>query len=104
MQIRRRLQFVALLLTAALISPAPLQASNFGSHVSSGGTAGHDCDGSLYSQCVANNGVHYIFDFGLDSLWKTAVQPAMDTYNTVQTVSVYWVTTTDADVWGRSAV
>ncbi len=92
---RRRAILLACLLL--VVTVAPSNAGNFGSNVTSGGTAGHACDASSASQCVADNGVHNVRNQGLGT-WYNAVNYAVGQWNLDATVLVAWVAGGSPDV------
>lgn len=58
---------VGALATVLLLAVAPsVLAANFGSNTSSYQTSAHACDFDEYSQCIADNGVHWWYADGLE--------------------------------------
>lgn len=103
---RSRLEFAFVSVLMILwISVAPTNASNFGSNVASGGDPPPPCDATPQSQCVADNGSHYVYDFNLGSAWRAAIAYAINSvYNPHPDVVVVWTTTiTGADVYAYQA-
>ena len=85
MRLRGGLKFflrVGLIASLVLIGTAPAVANNIGSHVASGGTAAHNCNTSISSQCVNNNSVDLIvFGTPLATSHKDAINFAIADYN-----------------------
>lgn len=82
---------------------APAAASNFGSNWPAGGTPANPCDTTMFSQCVADNGTHTVYDFGLATAWRTAVNNAIVVqYDPVTDVTASWTTSSsNPDVYAR---
>ena len=99
-RIVRFIQTVTLASTLAALLANPVLASNFGSNTPAGGSPAHVCDATSASQCIANDGTHTVFDNGLDSAWRAALNNAIVVqYDPVTDVSAAWVTSGTPDVY-----
>lgn len=85
----------------ALIAPPPARATNFGSNTASYATSAHACDTGTFSQCIANNGLHYYYYAAVDGRQKAYVDYACGSvYEPVWDVSCTEVTSSGtADVY-----
>jgi predicted Zn-dependent protease len=79
---RRTILASVLCASALVVSASQVNANNIGSHVASGGTAAHNCDTSIFSQCVNNNANNLIkFGTPLATSHQDAINFAIANYN-----------------------
>lgn len=98
---RRSSILLAWWLSAVLAGSLPgvALATNWGSNTASAGTAAHPCDYDIYSQCIADSGIHrvYLGYLTAGSGMIAATRTALGVYDAVRDVTAVEWSIPDAD-------